>query len=221
MSALRKHASSFASGLVGAVVGATLLGGVAYAANGGSFLLGKSNAESTTATLTNSNAKVATGAALRLVTHSATYPPFTTNAKGLVANLYAARAASADKLGTLTATSIVAAGQGHYALFSPTGTVSRSSAGISATHPSPGLYCVSVVGVSPAAVSAVVSPDYDTDFTNATNHTFTTAEVDSYLGVADGCSVSQFEIHTFTMDVSATPGTVTPTDVGFTFTIAK
>ena len=212
------------------VSGATLLGGVAYAANGGSFLLGKSNAESTTATLTNSNAKVATGAALRLVTHSATYPPFTTNAKGLVANLYAARAASADyaaraasadKLGTLTATSIVAAGQGHYALFSPTGTVSRSSAGISATHPSPGLYCVSVVGVSPAAVSAVVSPDYDTDFTNATNHTFTTAEVDSYLGVADGCSVSQFEIHTFTMDVSVAPGTVTPTDVGFSFTIAK
>jgi hypothetical protein len=53
MRALRTHAPALVSGVVGAFVGAALLGGGAYAATGGTFVLGKANAETTTATLTN------------------------------------------------------------------------------------------------------------------------------------------------------------------------
>jgi hypothetical protein len=54
MRAVRTYAPALVSGVVGAFVGAALLGGGAYAATGGTFILGKANTETTTATLTNS-----------------------------------------------------------------------------------------------------------------------------------------------------------------------
>ena len=71
---------------------------VTYAATGSSLLLGRVNKASTVTTVQNTG----NGAALALVTRSAGYPPFTTNAKGLVPNLFAGRAANADRLGGLT-----------------------------------------------------------------------------------------------------------------------
>ena len=53
MRSARTYAPALVSGVVGAVVGAALLGGGAYAATGGAFVLGRANAETTTATLTN------------------------------------------------------------------------------------------------------------------------------------------------------------------------
>ena len=80
MSALGKHVPSFVSGLVGAVVGVSMLGGAAYAANGGSFLLGKSNTETVTATLANS-----AGTPLSLVAKTG-YAPLKVASKVKVAN---------------------------------------------------------------------------------------------------------------------------------------
>jgi hypothetical protein len=71
---------------------------VTYAATGSSLLLGRVNKAGTVTTVANTG----NGAALALVTRSPAYPPFTTNAKGLVPNLFAGRAATADRLGGLT-----------------------------------------------------------------------------------------------------------------------
>jgi hypothetical protein len=49
---LRTHAPALVSGVVGAVVGMSMLGGAAYAATGGTFLIGRANAATTTTTLT-------------------------------------------------------------------------------------------------------------------------------------------------------------------------
>ena len=58
---------------------------VTYAATGSSLILGVHNVETTQTTITNNGA----GAPLALMAHSAGYPPFTTNARGLVVNLNA------------------------------------------------------------------------------------------------------------------------------------
>lgn len=82
-----------------AVVGAAALvvvgfDGLTYAATGSSLIMGAVNTASTTTAIRNTG----TGPALRLVTSSSTEAPFTTNGTGLVSNLYAARAANADKV---------------------------------------------------------------------------------------------------------------------------
>lgn len=119
-SIVRRHAPSLVTGLVGAVVGAILLGGAAYAANGGSFLLGRANAETATATLTNS-----AGTPLSLVAKSG-YAPLKVNTAVKVASLNAdwldgldstaflrttGTAANAAKLGNVPAASYLQAGQ--------------------------------------------------------------------------------------------------------------
>src|SRR6478736_2218291 len=71
--ASRKHLPAFLAGVGGVLVGATLLGGAAYAANGGSFLLGRSNTETATAALTNT-----AGSPLSLVA-KAGYAPLRVN----------------------------------------------------------------------------------------------------------------------------------------------
>jgi hypothetical protein len=71
---------------------------VTYAATGSSLLLGRVNKAGTVTTVANTG----NGAALSLVTRSTASAPFTTNAKGLVPNLFAGRAANADRLGGLT-----------------------------------------------------------------------------------------------------------------------
>ena len=64
------------------------VGGFAYGATGGSFLLGKSNKAGGSTSLTNTGS----GVALKLFTKSSLSAPFSTNAKGRVVNLYADRA---------------------------------------------------------------------------------------------------------------------------------
>ena len=81
--ASRKHLPAFVAGVGGVLVGATLLGGAAYAANGGSFLLGRSNTETATAALTNT-----AGSPLSLVA-KAGYAPLRVNTNVKVPNLNA------------------------------------------------------------------------------------------------------------------------------------
>jgi hypothetical protein len=82
-----------------AVVGATAIlivgfDSVTYAKTGSSLLLGKANKAGGVTTVQNTG----NGAALKLTTKSAASPPFTTNAKGLVKNLYSDRSATTDGL---------------------------------------------------------------------------------------------------------------------------
>lgn len=66
---LRQHIPPMISGFVGAMIAISMLGGVAYAATGGTFVLGRSNTAGATTTLTNSN-----GTALSLVSKAGTAP---------------------------------------------------------------------------------------------------------------------------------------------------
>jgi hypothetical protein len=105
-----------------AVVGATTIlvvgfDSLTYAATGSSLLLGRLNKAGAVTTVQNTG----NGAALALVTRNASYPPFTTNAKGLVPNLFAARAATADRVGGLTVAQIKAAAKGDPGIQGPPG----------------------------------------------------------------------------------------------------
>lgn len=86
------------------------VGGFAYGATGGSFLLGKSNKAGGSTSLTNTGS----GVALKLFTKSSLSAPFSTNAKGKVANLYADKAntantaANSTKLGGQTLSQVIA-----------------------------------------------------------------------------------------------------------------
>ena len=89
------------------------VGGFAYGATGGSFLLGKSNKAGGSTSLTNTGS----GVALKLFTKSSLSAPFSTNAKGKVVNLYADKAntantaANSTKLGGQTLSQVLAAVQ--------------------------------------------------------------------------------------------------------------
>ena len=89
------------------------VGGFAYGATGGSFLLGKSNKAGVSTSLTNTGS----GVALKLFTKSSLSAPFSTNAKGKVVNLYADRAntantaANSTRLGGQTLSQVLAAVQ--------------------------------------------------------------------------------------------------------------
>ena len=88
---------------VGAVVGtagAIVLGFnyATYAATGSSLILGVRNVATTPTWITNNGA----GAPLVLVAHTAAYPPFATNARGMVANL------NSSMVGGLTAAQLIA-----------------------------------------------------------------------------------------------------------------
>ena len=91
----RHHITSFVSGVVGVVVGAVVLGGVSYAANGSPFLLGRANSETATASLTNTR-----GIPISLVAKSG-YAPLKVNTSVKVANL------NADKLDGVSAESFL------------------------------------------------------------------------------------------------------------------
>ena len=89
------------------------VGGFAYGATGGSFLLGKSNKAGGSTSLTNTGS----GVALKLFTKSSLSAPFSTNAKGRVVNLYADRAnianaaSNSTRLGGQTLSQVLAAVQ--------------------------------------------------------------------------------------------------------------
>lgn len=85
---------------IGVVVGAITLGGVSYAATGGSFILGRSNAASSQTLLTNSGS----GPVLGLSTRSGQAPIGVSSTSGKATNL------NADKLDGLDSTQLALAG---------------------------------------------------------------------------------------------------------------
>jgi len=93
------------------------LDSITYATTGTSLILGKANKAGAVTTVQNTGK----GSALNLVTKSATTAPLTTNAKGLVKNFYAARAANADKVGGLTVAQITTAAKGATGAAGPAG----------------------------------------------------------------------------------------------------
>jgi hypothetical protein len=218
-----------------AVTGAVLLlalgaNAVSYAATGSALLLGKANTAGTTTTVTNTGA----GAALRLVTKSAATAPFTTNSKGLVGNLYAARAASADKLAGLTVAKIVATAKANvnavtlngsskaaivgsaraFGSVTASGTLLRSTAGVSVSNAAPGIYCIAATGFDNATSVMTVSPEYGQDLTTiGLGGIVTNAEV--YLS---GLSCSGgFEAVTYSTNEAT--GTVSLVNSPFSFII--
>jgi hypothetical protein len=92
---VRQHVPSFVSGLIGAVVGVSLLGGVAYAATGGTFLLGRSNSATATTTLSDSK-----GTPLSL-SAKAGFAPLKVNSATKVVNL------NVDKIDNLDSTAFL------------------------------------------------------------------------------------------------------------------
>jgi len=95
---IRQHIPPMISGFVGATIAVSLMGGAAYAATGGTFILGKSNSASTTTSLTNSS-----GTALALTSKSGTAPLRVSNGTK-VALL------NADRIDGLDSTSFARAG---------------------------------------------------------------------------------------------------------------
>ena len=99
---VRQLAPSFVSGLIGAVVGVSLLGGAAYAATGGTFLLGRSNVATTTTTLTDS-----AGTPLSLAARSG-FAPLKVNSAIKVLNLNVDRIDNLDSTAFLRSTGTAA-----------------------------------------------------------------------------------------------------------------
>lgn len=110
---VRTHLSSLVVGLVGGLIGASLVGGgIAYAANGGYLVLGASNTETRVTTLTNS---YGTALALRSKTTTA---PFTVNSAVKVPYL------NADRLDGIDSTAFaLASGKVAFVLTSGGGTI--------------------------------------------------------------------------------------------------
>lgn len=142
--------------IIGAVAVVVVgLDGITFAATGSSFIIGKSNVASSTTALRNSGA----GPALSLTTKSSSSAPFATNAHGLVRNLYASRAANADKLGGKTVAQVVNAAKTAvsvntaYAHVMLNGTVDLANSShvtqANVTHQSPGLYCIKNLPFAP------------------------------------------------------------------------
>jgi hypothetical protein len=126
-----------------------------YAATGSSLLLGRANTASATTTVKNTGK----GPALSMVTRSSGYAPFVTNAKGLVNNLYASRAANSDKVGGKTVRQVVSAANDAanakiaYAHVLLNGTVDAANSSNftqkNITHKSAGVYCVKGLSFTP------------------------------------------------------------------------
>lgn len=193
-----------------AVVGASAVlvvgvDAVSYAATGSGVLLGHSNTAKKTTTIKNSGS----GSVLNLVTKKSSSAPFTTNAKGQVANLNASDldGQTASQIQSQAVTQAVgqAAGQihAHWALVSRFGVVSDSSGGVSVTTPSTGIYCIAVAGVSALTTVATVTPDFAADDTDVSSSEASQAivEIDSGGG---GCAIGDFAVFTFQSIV--TPG---------------
>jgi len=206
---------------------------VSMATTGQSLLLGKTNTANVVTKISNTGA----GSALSLTVKSAATAPFTTNGKGKVANLYADRAASADKLGGSTLAQVrsgidAATLEGNTAadvsnLGMTWGRVNGANntfsgpGDVTVSHAGTGLYCILVTGISSSGGRITATPDYATDDTQVgTATTQTYVEVDSR---GTDCSAGEFEIVAFN-STPASPfnGTEQTTyfaDTGFVFTV--
>ncbi len=164
-----------------AVVGAAtiLVAGfdsLTYAATGSSLLLGRVNKAGKVTTMQNTG----NGAALALLTRTAAYPPFTTNAKGLVPNLFAARAATADRIGGLTLAQVKAAAKGAPGNQGPPGVpgISFGNLSTSVDVSNSNAHNVAQVNVT-AGVSYVVQWSVETVVGSAST---VTCELENFLG---------------------------------------
>ena len=197
----------FMGGLaVGVAASVVLAGGVAVAA-----------IPSTTTGLISGCRNVKTGA-LRVIDYQAgkrctptTERPLTWNAKGVAgprgpqgiagatgamgpigATGSAGPIGATGSAGPIGATGPAGGARG-YARIDSTGTVTRSSAGITATHTNlgSGSYCITVPGVDASTAVAIVAPDYNGDTTGVNGTEEAVAEFNSF-----GCAARSFAVQT-------------------------
>lgn len=199
----------FMGGLaVGVAASVVLAGGVAVAA-----------IPSTSTGLISGCRNVKTGA-LRVVDYQAgkrctptTERPLTWNAKGVAGPRgLQGIAGPVGAKGATGATGSQGSARG-YARIDSTGTVTRSSAGITATHPIPGsgVYCVTVPGVDSSTTVAIVAPDYSGDTTGLNAKQQAVAEFSS----SSNCGANSFSVVT----LNNNGGNVTSQDESFAFMV--
>ena len=137
----RASVSSFVAGIAGVVVGAVAFGGVAYAANGGSFLLGKTNKATAPSVLNNS-----AGTALSLVAKPG-YAPFK------VSNAVKVPLLNADKLDGLDSKSFVRVGA----------TVANATNASQLAGKDEGAFALATAKVGVVASTGTTAVDYNSD----------------------------------------------------------
>ena len=201
---------------VGVTASVVLAGGVAVAA-----------IPSTSTGLISGCRNVRTGA-LRVIDYQAgkrctptTERPLTWNAKGVagprglqgIAGPVGAKGATGatGSTGPTGATGPQGSARG-YARIDSTGTVTRSSAGITVIHTNPdsGSYCITVPGVDPTTSVAIVAPDYNGDTTGLTGTQQAVAEFSSI-----GCAAGSFAV----MTLNNKAGTIANHDEPFVFMV--
>lgn len=139
---IRSNVSSFFAGIAGVVVGAVAFGGVAYAANGGSFLLGKTNKATAPSVLNNS-----AGTALSLVAKPG-YAPFK------VSNAVKVPLLNADKLDGLDSKSFVRVGA----------TVANATNASKLAGKDESAFALATAKVGRVASTGTTAVDFDADF---------------------------------------------------------
>ena len=99
-----------------------------------------------------------------------------------------------------------------YARIDSTGTVTRTSAGITATHTNlgSGSYCIMVPGVDASTTVAIVAPDYSGDTTGLNGTEQAVAEFSSF-----GCAAGSFAVQTLNNNA----GNITNHDEPFVFMV--
>ena len=201
---------------VGVAASVVLAGGVAVAA-----------IPSTSTGLISGCRNVKTGA-LRVIDYQAgkrctptTERPLTWNAKGVagprglqgIAGPVGAKGATGatGSAGPIGATGPQGSARG-YARIDSTGTVTRTSAGITATHTNlgSGSYCIMVPGVDASTTVAIVAPDYSGDTTGLNGTEQAVAEFSSF-----GCAAGSFAVQTLNNNA----GNITNHDEPFVFMV--
>ena len=207
---------------------------VSMAATGQSLLLGKLNSANATTQVRNTGS----GPVLALNVKSTSTAPFTTNGKGKVTNLYADRAALADRAtnatnsGHATAADDSATLNGYavsdvatlgmtWGRFNATTMTYSEPGDVTMSHPSTGVFCIAVSGISHDSGQLVATADYDSDTTQVgTLVPQAVVEVDSS---AKDCATGSFEVVTLQQvptdlynQIDQSLGFV---DQGFSFTV--
>jgi hypothetical protein len=194
---------------------------VTYAATGSSLILGHRNTEGASTWVTNTGA----GPAMVLRVKSAATAPLSTNRRGRVANLNSqllggrtltqteagatalnGRSAAQIQSAAVSAAVSTVDGQAAFGHISDVGAVTRSSRNVTVTHPTTGIYCIAIPGMSPLFQTATVSMDYMGDST-----TLNTSPAEVALGgIASGtgpCPDSSFAVSTYILHGAQTTPT--------------
>ena len=184
--------------------------GTAFAANGGSIVIGRSNSATATTTLTNSK-----GTALKLTSKSGT-APFAVSNSTKVSKL------NADLIDGKDSTTLVNqatnAARSRWALIDSNGNVLRQYGGITVENVATGGYCITVPGIDAQTHAAVATVDYDYSDTTFTGSQFASVEMSSGNILNADCAPSNFVVLTGTKDIVA--GTSDFANNGFSFMVA-